>query len=216
MNTATTNPETQRNSEIAQYLLALRTQLAPMTLAEREEILREIAAHIQDSVAPSADQPGESAAAVIARLGSPHDLAAQYNEGLLLRRATRSFSPLLLLRATLRYASKGVTGVLVFFAAVIGYSIGAGLVLTGLFKPISPTHTGLWVANGHLIASGTTLYPPASPAHEILGWLYIPVALILGLIVCAATTLAIRGFLKLSRAWQHRLTAPAPAAFAHI
>jgi len=32
------------------YLAHLRTHLAPITLSEREEILREIAAHIRDSV----------------------------------------------------------------------------------------------------------------------------------------------------------------------
>lgn len=205
MNTATANPQ------IEQYLVALRSQLAPMTLAEREDILREIAAHIHDSIAES----GEPATVVLARLGSPEEIAAQYSEGLLLRRASRSFSPLLLLRATLRYASKGLTGALVFFAAILGYGVGAGFVLTALLKPVFPSHTGLWMANGRFLSSGTVFVPPQPPAHEILGWWYVPLALALGAAFLIAATFAIRTFLRLSRRLQNRLATNAPAAIAH-
>jgi len=195
MNTAVPDPQ------IEQYLLSLGAHLAPMTLAEREDTLREIAAHIQDSMAES----GESVATVIARLGSPEDLAPQYKEGLILRRASRSFSPLLLLRATLRYASKGVVGGLAFFLGLLGYAAAAGFVLTALMKPMFPTQTGAWVANGHLFFFGTMLYPPQPPAHDVLGWWYTPIALAIGSLFGVITTFAIRAFLRLSRGWQNRL-----------
>ncbi len=206
MNTAAANPQIQP------YLLALRAQLAPMTLAEREDIVREIAAHIQDSIAES----GEPATVVLARLGSPDELAAQYNEGLLLRRASRSFSPLLLLRATLRIASKGVTGALVFFAGMLGYGIGTAFVLTALLKPIFPAHTGLWMVDGRFLTSGTMLYAPQPPAQEILGWWYVLIALAIGCALIAATTLATRAFLRFSRRLHTRLATNAPVAIAHI
>jgi len=196
--------------QIEQYLLLLRQHLAPMTAAEREDILHEIAAHIQDSMAES----NEPAAAVIARLGSPEELAPQYNQGLLLRRASRSFSPVMLLRATLRYASKGIASALVFFCGLVSYLVGVGLAGTALLKLISPSHTGAWVVNGHLVASGTQFVPPAPPAQEILGWWYTPIALVLGSLLCSGTTYAIRAFLRRSRRWQpgptlhHHTTVP--------
>jgi hypothetical protein len=142
---------------------------------------------------------------VLARLGPASELAAQYRDGLLIRRASRSFSPLLLLRATLRLATRGLSGILVFFMAVFGYVIGANLVLTALVKPMLPAHTGLWVNNGHFVAAGIDFLPPASGYHEVLGLWYIPIALIIGSLTLLFTTFAIRASLRISQRWQSRL-----------
>jgi uncharacterized membrane protein len=188
------------NLQIETYLSALRTQLAPITLAEREEILREIAAHIRDSV-----ETGTPIETVLARLGTPAELAAEYRDGQLIRAASRSVSPVTLLRATLRLATKGITGIIVFFAAIFGYAFGVGLFLTGLLKAVFPAYTGVWVANGHFVNSGTLGSIPQPPAHDILGWWYLPIALFIGSGLTVLTTLAIRGFLRLSQRVQRSL-----------
>ena len=103
--------------QIEGYLTALRLHLGPLTIAEREEIVREIGAHVRDS----AEESGASIESVLARLGPAEELAAQYRDGLLIRRASRSISPVLLLRASVRLATKGVFGVLVFFLGLFGY-----------------------------------------------------------------------------------------------
>jgi hypothetical protein len=87
---------------IAAYLADLRSQLAPIAPAEREEILREITAHIRDSA-----EMGTPIDTVLARLGTPAELAAEDRDSQLIRTASSSFSPVLLLRATLRLATKG-------------------------------------------------------------------------------------------------------------
>ena len=51
--------------QIDSYLTALRLHLGPLTIAEREEIIREINAHIRDS----AEETGVSVETVLARLG---------------------------------------------------------------------------------------------------------------------------------------------------
>ena len=79
--------------QIESYLTALRYHLGPLTIGEREEIVLEISAHIRDS----AEEPGASIASVLAGLGPADKLAAQYRDGLLIRQASRSISPLLLL-----------------------------------------------------------------------------------------------------------------------
>jgi uncharacterized membrane protein len=119
---------------IDEYLTALRTHLGPITLSEREEIVREISAHIRDS----AEEQGASVADVLARLGPAEALAAQYRDGLLIRRASRSISPILLMHAAMRLATKGVFGVIVFFAGLFGYGIGGGCVLSALMKTVFP------------------------------------------------------------------------------
>lgn len=183
------------------YLTTLRMHLAPLTIAEREEIVREITAHVRDS----AEESGAPLASVLARLGPAEALAAQYRNGLLIRQASRSFSPLVLLRATLRLASKGIAGIVVFFLAVFGYAVGGGLVLTALLKPILPANTGTWVRDGHVVSSGVLFPPPAPPAHEILGMSYILVALVAGSLTLLFTTWAIRTSLRLSQRFQSKL-----------
>ena len=193
--------------QIDAYLLSLRNHLAPITLADREDILREIAAHIRDSV-----ESGSTAEAVLARLGPPEELAAQYRDGALIRAASHSVSPLLLLKATLRLASKGIVGILVFSCAVAGYATGVSLILTALIKPFFPAYTGVWVVDGRMVASGVQGYRPQAPMHEILGYWYIPIALFLGSALIALTTLAIRLALRLSQRWQRALSASPSAA----
>jgi uncharacterized membrane protein len=187
--------------QIDSYLTDLRVHLGPLTIAEREEIVREIGAHVRDS----AEQSGASIETVLSRMGSASELAAQYRDGLLISQASRSLSPLVLLRAALRLATKGVFGVVVFFLGVSGYAMGGGLVLTALIKPFLPANTGVWVENGHLTSSGVLFPPPAPPQHEILGLLYIPLALAAGSLILLFTTWAIRRSLRLSQRWQSRL-----------
>ena len=187
--------------QIDSYLTTLRTHLGPLTIGEREEIVREIAAHVRDS----AEESGASVETVLARLGPADELAAQYRDGLLIRQASRSISPLKLLRATLRLATKGVSGVVVFFLAIFGYLMGGGLVLTGLLKPIFPANTGVWFNGDQLVSSGTLFPAPAPPAHEILGIWYIPIALMLGSLTLLLTTFLIRRSLRISQQLQSKL-----------
>jgi len=188
--------------QIDTYLSTLRTHLGSMTLSERDEIIREISAHIRDSV----EQTGASLETVISRLGPPDQLAAEYRDGLLIRTASRSISPVKLLRGALRLATKGVFGVIVFFVGVVGYAIGGGFVLSGMIKPILPAHTGMWMRDGQLVAYGTQFPAVGPPAHEVLGMWYIPIMLTAGSLLLLATTFVIRTSLRISQRWQAGLS----------
>ena len=187
--------------QINTYLSSLRTHLGPMTLSERDEIVREITAHIRDS----AEENGVSVETILARLGSAEELAAQYRDGVLIRQASRSISPVTLMRGALRLATKGVSGVLVFFVGMFGYIMGGGMVLSGMIKPIFPAHTGMWLRDGHMIAFGTQ-FPRVPPAQEVLGMWYIPLMLTAGSLTLLATTFVIRTSLRVSQRWQTKLS----------
>jgi uncharacterized membrane protein len=187
--------------QIENYLTVLRSHLGPLTIAEREEIVLEIGAHIRDS----AEQSGASMSSILARLGPAEQLAAQYREGLLIRQASRSFSPLVLLRAALRLATRGAFGIFVFFCGVFGYSFGAGFLAVALGKMIYPSHTGAWVQDGRLVSAGTFIFGVSPQAHEVLGIWIIPLGLILGSLTLLATTWAIRTSLCISQRWRARL-----------
>jgi hypothetical protein len=188
--------------QIESYLTALRYNLGPLTIADREEIVREISAHIRDS----AEEPGASIPSVLSGLGPAEKLAAQYRDGLLIRQASRSNSPLVLLRGASRLATKGIFGFFVFFVGMSGYLIGGGLVLTAFIKPILPSNTGLWLdGDGHIVSSGVLFPPPGPFAHEVLGIWYIPISLIAGSLALLFTNWAIRTALRLSQRFQARL-----------
>jgi uncharacterized membrane protein len=187
--------------QIDSYLTELRLHLGPLTIAEREEIVREIGAHIRDS----AEESGASVETVLARMGPAEELAAQYRDGFLIRQASRSHSPLVLLRATLRLATKGVSGILVFLLGLFGYTMGAGLVLTALLKPIFPANTGLWINNGHFVEAGSMFPAPTPPIHEVLGMWYLLLALVLGSLTLLFTNYAIRKILRTSQRLRSKL-----------
>ena len=189
-------------TQIDSYLTALRLHLGPLTIAEREEIVREITAHIRDS----AEESGASVESVLDRLGPADKLAAQYRDGLLIRQASRSFSPLVLLRGALRLATKGAFGIFVFCCAILGYSSGVVFVFAAFAKPFFPAHTGLWLQDGRFVDSGVLHFPPpAPPAHEVLGMWLIPLALTLGSLTVLLTSFLIRKSLVLSQRVQARL-----------
>jgi uncharacterized membrane protein len=188
--------------QIDSFLSSLRTNLGPLTLAEREEILREINAHIHDSMELS----NLPAATVIAKLGPPEELAADYRDGQLLTRASASFSPVLLLRATLRIATKGISGAFVFFCGLVGYVTGISFILTALLKPFFPERTGVFMAGDHVYRIGIQATIPPSPIHEVFGFWFIPASLAIGSAALIVTTIAIRQCLRLSNNWQKKLT----------
>ena len=188
--------------QIDTYLSSLRTHLGPMTLGERDEIIREISAHIRDS----AEESGVGLETILARLGSAEELAAQYRDGLIIRNASRSISPLKLMRGALRLATKGVFGLIVFFVGLLGYIMGGGMVLSGMIKPLFPAHTGMWIQDGRVIAFGTEFPQFGPPAHEVLGMWYIPLMLTAGSLTLLATTFVIRTSLRISQRWQAKLS----------
>jgi uncharacterized membrane protein len=190
----------QSNQQIDAFLADLRTNLAPIAPSEREEILREIAAHIYDSI----ELTGLPASAVLAKLGSPQQLAAGYRDGALVREASYSVSPTRLLRATLRIATKGLSGAIVFFLGLVGYITGLGFVIAALLKPFFPEHTGVFVLHSYIYSVGVRSTIPAQPIHEIAGFWFIPLSLTVGSLALVLTTLAIRRFLRLSSNWQQK------------
>ncbi len=101
----------------------------------------------------------------------------------------------------------------VFLTGLFGYLLGAGLVVTGLLKPLLASRTGLWMSGGEMVASGTQSVAPALPAREVLGWWYVPAALVLGCVLVIVTTLLIRMFLRLARHVQGYVPAAQRAAF---
>jgi hypothetical protein len=180
--------------QVDNYLSKLRKSLPHMPVAEREEIIREISAHIREC----SQEPDSSIDNVLKRLGSPESLASEYGHDRLMRRASRSFSPVLILRVTLEMARRGAEGFALFFGTLVGYTMGCGLVLTAILKPIFPRNVGLWIGPG-VFDFGFRVPRHSDAVHELLGQWYIPVALGAGYFFIWLTTYGIRWYLRRSR-----------------
>ncbi len=182
------------DSRVNDYLAQLRRALAGMTLAEREDIVEEIRMHIRERAGDGSANVDE----ILAGLGPAEELAGQYRTGLLVQKARHSISPLLILRATLRWALTGVEGVVVFLIAVLGYLMGGGFLLLALLKPIFPQRTGLWVGpDAFEFTIRTGVLPVSTPAlHEVLGWWFMPVCAVIGSLALIATTKLLQFLMK--------------------
>ncbi len=201
---------------VERYLETLRRALGGLPAAERDEIVLEMRTHLLERIEDAAD-PG-TVDAVLAAVGDPKELAAQYRTQTMLRRAAASRSPILLLRTTLRWATTGVAGIFAFLLAVAGYGTALVFYLSALMKPFFPARIGLWLGPGSALtfgywngglpaeAFGTALGSPgfcvlckvgpsAEPLRELLGVWLIPIGIVSGLAFGLATTRGVRWFI---------------------
>lgn len=201
----------EARSGVEAYLERLRRALGKETPGAAE-LAREIEAHIFERIQR---EGGDEVGRILREMGEPESLAADYRADAPFRRAARSWSPLVVLTATGRWAVKGVMGTLVFLVAVAGYGAAAVCLVATLLKPALPGKIGLWVAPGPTAVLGywsgapdTELYglslgryslvvlgtagPTPGPIREVLGAWFYPVAWFSGVLLFVATTLAVR------------------------
>jgi hypothetical protein len=176
------------DNRIESYLARLSSALAAVGPEERDEIVREIRAHILDSVSGATD-PAGAVDRVLRLLGAPAELADRYTTERLLTRAGRSFSPWLLLRTSWRWAKLGIAGTITFFVAFIGYGMALALTVAVFLKPFMPSRLGMWLGPKTLNV-GVPDHPEAM--RELLGHWFVPVIAVAAFAFAVGTTQALR------------------------
>jgi hypothetical protein len=183
-------------TNIDEYLATLRKACKGVQPSVRDEFVQEIHSHILDRLEVEGDHSEPAVSRILSTLGDPKLLAKQFTTDTLLQRATRTFSPWLILRGLGRWSRAGIAGFLVLVATLFGYGFAIVCFLCLLLKPFIPRHIGLWSSphtltlgywDGHLVNSllvGTSLRPPIfciigtlgstnGPVHELAGiWIY--------------------------------------------
>lgn len=153
-------------------------------------------------------------------VGDPKELASEYRTQTILRQATRTRVPWVLLRATLRWGATSVAGFVAFLATVVGYGCAAVFLFCALLKPLFPSWIGLWLTPQHMLSfgywngrlSGAELYgisvrPPVSfvlgtlgptdgPVRELLGVWFIPVGILCGALCLLGTSVLARWLIR--------------------
>jgi uncharacterized membrane protein len=192
-------PAQLADARIETYLDRLQSALRGVSPDYQQDILREIRAHIVDSTEHNSDQAG-AVDRVLSLLGAPEELAARYSTECQLQRASRSFSPWLILRTCWHWTKLGIKGTLAFFVALFGYSLALGFTVAVFLKPFLPSRVGMWIG-----PKGFDIGVPAHPEqmHELLGNYFVPV-------IAAAAFLSAIGTTHLLR-WMMRKRAPALA-----
>jgi uncharacterized membrane protein len=179
-------------ARIENYLNRLGSALRGLPPEYKDDILREIRAHIMDSAEHSADQVG-AVDRVLRLLGTPEELAARYSAECQLERASRSFSPWVLLRTCWQWARLGIKGTLAFFVAVFGYGLALGFTVAVFLKPFLPSQVGMWIG-----PEGLNIGPLAHPKqmHELLGNYFVPVIAAAAFLTAIATTHLLRWMMR--------------------
>jgi uncharacterized membrane protein len=182
------NPMTS-NPMIESYFAALETQLGDLPRLKRDEVVRELRAHLFDRLEQITVPTDDDCRTVLKAMGTPQEIARQYRLELLLSRSAWKISPWSMLRTLFRWTLTGIQGYIVFVLALLGYTVGASFYITALLKPFFPHNVGVFVGDEGL---NLARFPEPPPGTEILGSYYVPVAVFLGFLFTLVTTLAIR------------------------
>jgi uncharacterized membrane protein len=184
----------QPQEQIESYLAKLREALGGLPAQDIEDIVRELRGHIAETAAASdSERNAAPVAEILARLGTPKELGSLYRANALVVHARAGFSPALIIRATLGWATKTVLGFLAFLAGVVGYALGGALIACAVLKPFFPADVGLWIST-HGMVLGAEIPRPHS--QELLGWWIIPYGLGVGLAFIFGTTVLLRWMLR--------------------
>lgn len=177
------------NPMIESYFAALTTQLADLPQPKREEVVRELRAHVFDRLEQISVPTDDDCRMVLKAMGTPEEIGRQYRVELLLNRSAWKISPWSMLRTLFRWTLTGIQGYIVFVVAMLGYTVGASLYVTALLKPLFPHHVGLFVSEQGI---NLARFPDPPVGTEMLGAYYIPAAAFAGFLCTLGTTLAIR------------------------
>ena len=173
---------------IEAYLEKLRKSLAGISREDALDIVRKLRSHILEKAAEGGELTTPAVEATLSALGSPHELAAQYLADNLLARATRSRSPIVLLHALIRWASLSIAGLFVLLGCIVGYVVGASLVVCAILKPLHPRTAGLWKLSDESYSLRLGFGNVPAFGRELLGWWIVPVGLLAGGGLCLVTS----------------------------
>jgi hypothetical protein len=188
-------PDVKTADTIDRYLLRFR--LALTGVRDKDELVSEIRSHIVERLEDHSRPVDEIVNNTLAGLGTPEVLATRYRTEGLLERASTTMSPLLLLRATMRWAMTGIRGFFAFWVLFLGYFTAGAFYVCAVLKPFFPNDIGFWVG-AHGASMGTR--PTGSGEDiELLGMWFAPVALALGCLCIIGTTKFVRWMISKRR-----------------
>lgn len=193
--------------QVDSYLIKLRRALGGLPADDIEEIVRELRGHIAERAAETDSERRDTMPVeqILRRLGTPEHIGSLYIADAMVARARATFSPMLIIRATTRWARTTVVGFLAFVVGFAGYALGLALVACAVLKPFFPGYIGLWISRR---AVNLGFEVPTPHARELLGWWIIPYGLVVGAAFLLGTTAFLRWMLRFAPRAASRRVAP--------
>jgi hypothetical protein len=186
-------PDVKTADTIDRYLLRFR--LALTGVKDKEEFVSEIRSHIVERLEDHSRSMDQIVEETLAGLGAPEILATRYRTEGLLERASSTMSPVLLLRATMRWAMTGIRGFFAFWLLFLGYFTAGAFYVSAILKPFFPDKVGFyWGPYTYGIAVQSE-----QPSRELLGMWFPPVMLALGCLCIIGTTKFVRWMISKRR-----------------
>jgi uncharacterized membrane protein len=166
------------------YLRSVRQCLSSLKADERDDILNELKAHLLDRVAQGKTD-------VLAGFEPPEVLAAGFLQDHALRNALVHGGTWRLARALLVATRDSVLLLCVVLPLILFQLTGIVLCGTAVAKVFHPQF-GLWVGSGSFyIGTGSQ-----EGVREILGWWFIPVTILVGVVVFVLSNRAMRALVR--------------------
>jgi len=188
------------NPLLEEYLEKLRKILKPLSPEESEEIVLEIKGHILESLTLIKEEKDEvkNLTAVLEKLGDPEDYAPGFVTDYILEKGVKEKSIGLIFRGFLRWGFSTITGfvsVILFFAL---YLLSFSLVIIGILKPFFPKDIGFFVKGKSFEGLGYIKNVSSVPQiKELLGYAFVPMAIISGILIFFVTTRLLKKTIKL-------------------
>lgn len=195
MNTIACNPI------IEDYFSELERKMADLPAGDRQELSRELRAHVLDRLEQVSIVTEADCRSVLKALGSPEEIARQYRLERIMKRSPWSISPLTILRTTLRWALTGFQGFAVFMLAFTGYAFALCFYLGAVLKPFAPHNVGFFVGDHGLNLAAW----PAPQTKAVLDAYFIPISIVVGYLFTLGTTLLIRALVRRVRSLKQRI-----------
>jgi len=190
----------QANSLLEEYLEKLRKILKPLSPEEREEIVLEIKGHILESLTLFKEGTNEvgNLKIVLEKLGDPKGYAPGFVTDYILDKGVKEKSLSLIFKGLLRWGFSTITGLVsvIFFFAL--YLLSFSLAIIGILRPFFPKDIGLFVKGGSFEGLGYIKNVSSDPQiKELLGYAFVPMAIILGLLIFFVATRLLKKTIKL-------------------
>ncbi|MFS1524041.1 HAAS signaling domain-containing protein [Microbulbifer sp. 2304DJ12-6] len=129
-----------RSKLIHNYLSELEIYLSRISEVQALEVVQEIESHIYEALSLRESSENTEIKSILAKLGTPRELAAGYIEHI-----TIGVAPPKGLKPLLKF-KKGVSRSFYYLVYTIGFGIGFILVVSAMLKIITPSLFGVWYA----------------------------------------------------------------------
>lgn len=173
------------------YFKRVESSISILPADDKQDALMEINSHFYEGLQQNANEIEneiEILLDIIEKLGAPEEIFKPMVAERKLKQAVKTFNPKHVVQAFLLNLNKTAILLLVSLLSVLSL----GLVFTIITKLIAPGQTGLFVKNNNLVGLGFSSTTNLSGAKEVLGYWYIPMALLVILIAYFATVFLIR------------------------